>query len=125
MANLSLTAPIRGGLHPIYGLFMGGSELNDDYTLKTNTPYKFTTQLRNSKQSSSSEQMLMKRRSDATAITFKGNLEVSETCITEYDKENFITALKEQVAFYELHSLFFNAWLKREDALSSRGRSPI
>ena len=85
---------------------MGGSELNDNYTLKTNTPYKFTTQLRNSKQSSSSEQMLIKRHSDATAIIFKGNLEVSETCITEYDKENFITALKEQVAFYGLHSLF-------------------
>ena len=85
---------------------MGGSELNDDYTLKTNTPYIFATQLRNSKQSSSSKRMLMKRHSDATAITFEGNLEVSETCITKYDKENFITDLKEQVAFYELYSLF-------------------
>ena len=85
---------------------MGGSDLNDDYTLKTKLPYKFTTQLRNSKQSSSSEHMLMKRRSDATAITFKGNLEVSGTCITEYDKESYLTALKEQVGFYGLHSLF-------------------
>ena len=85
---------------------MGGSDLNDDYTLKTKLPYKFTTQLRNSKQSSSSEHMLMKRRSDATAITFKGNLEVSDTCITKYDKESYLTAHKEQVGFYGLHSLF-------------------
>ena len=106
MSQSSMKPPIRGGLHPIYGLFMGGSDLNDDYTLKTKLPYKFTTQLRNSKQSSSSEHMLMKRRSDATAITFKGNLEVSDTCITEYDKESYLTALKEQVGFYGLHSLF-------------------
>ena len=47
----------------------------------------------------------MNRRSDANTVSFKGNLEVNDTCITEYDKETIITALKEQVGFYRLHSL--------------------
>jgi len=54
--------PKRGGMYPIYGLFMGGSELTDDYTLKSATPYTLTTQLRKSKQSSSSERILISAR---------------------------------------------------------------
>lgn len=33
-------------------------------------------------------------------------MEVSDTCIIEYDKEHFLMALKEQMGFYGLHSLF-------------------
>lgn len=51
--------------------------------------------------------MRMKRRSNAIEVTFKGKLEASDTCITECNKENFVTALKEQVGFYGLHFLFF------------------
>ena len=101
-----MTTPIRGGNHPIYGIFMGGSDLADDYTLKSSMPYKFMTQLRNPKQSSVPEARLMTRRNDVTAISFKGNLEISTPAITEYDKEEFVTVLKEQVSYYELNSLF-------------------
>lgn len=48
----------------------------------------------------------MKRRSDVTSVTFKGNLEVSDTHIPEYNKEIYQTALMEKVGFYGLHSLF-------------------
>ena len=101
---MPLTSPLRGGIHPIYGLFMGGSELDDSYALINNSPYKLTTQLRNSKQSSQSERSLMTARSNASAITFHGNLETPSKCITEYDKEGFVTALKEQVTYYGLQS---------------------
>ena len=106
MTTSSLTPPLRGGVHPIYGIFMGGSDLTNNYTLKSDTPYKYTTQLRNSKQSSVSEQRLMSRRSDVTAISFKGNLEISTPTATEYDKEEFVMALKEQVSYFGLNSLF-------------------
>jgi len=88
MTTSSLTPPLRGGVHPIYGIFMGGSDLTNNYTLKSDTPYKYTTQLRNSKQSSVSEQRFMSRRSDVTAISFKGNLEISTPTATEYDKRS-------------------------------------
>ena len=40
------------------------------------------------------------------AISFKENLEISQPTVTEYDKEEFILALKEQVAYYSLTSSF-------------------
>ena len=96
---MSLKPPTQGGIYPIYGLFMGGSEVNDNYTLNTSTPYKFMTQIRNPKQSSLPKQMLMNCCSNIGTVTFKGNLEVSNDCITKYDKETFLIALKEQVGF--------------------------
>ena len=80
--------------------------LTYDYTLKSTTPYKLTTQLRNPKQSSSSERILISARQSAASVTFKGNLETPSNCTNEYDKEGFITALEEQVAFYGLQNLF-------------------
>ena len=91
--------PKRGGMRPIYGIFMGGSKLTDDYTLKSTTPYELTTQLQNSKQSSSSERILISARQNASSVTFKGNLETPSNCTNEYDKDEFVTALEEQVAF--------------------------
>ena len=87
----------------MYGIFVGGSDLANDHTLKSSMPYKFTTQLRNPKQSSSSEARLMTWRNDVTEILFKENLEISTPTITEYNKEEFVTALKEQVSYYGLN----------------------
>ena len=102
----SLNSPLRGGIHPIYGLYMGGSKLTDDYTLKSKSPYTCTMQIRNPKQPSYSEQTLIKRCSDTTSIKFNGSIEINISCITEYNKEEFITKLNEQVGYYELNSLF-------------------
>ena len=95
--STSLNPPLRGGIYPIYGPYMGGSKLTDDYTLKSKSPYTFMRQIRNPKQSSYSEQTLMKRRSHATSITFKGNLEINVPCITEYNKEYFLQRLRNKL----------------------------
>ena len=84
----------------------GGSELANDYTLKLTTPYKLTTQLRNLKQSRSSERILVSARKSASSVTFKGNLETPSNCTNKYDKEGFIMTLEEQVAFNGLQKLF-------------------
>ena len=91
--------PKRGCMHPICGLFMGGSELTNDYTLKSTTPYKLTTQLRNSKQSSSSERILISARQNDSLVSFKGNLENPSNCTNEYDTDGLVSALEEQAAF--------------------------
>ena len=85
---------------------MGGSVLTKDSTLKPANLYKLTTQLRNSKQSSSSERILISARQNASSVSFKGNLETPANCTNEYDKDGFVTALEEQVAFYGLQNLF-------------------
>eukprot|EP00979_Chaetoceros_neogracilis_P007259 scaffold1521_cov271-Chaetoceros_neogracile.AAC.67 len=77
-----------------------------DYTLVSTIPYKLTTQLRNAKQSSQSEHSLMDARTDSFKIKFHGKLETTPDCTTEYDKEEFLTALKEQVNYYGLHNFF-------------------
>ena len=84
--------PIRGGLHPIYSLFMGSGDLNSCYTLKSTNPYKLSMQLRNAKQSSQSKGALMDAIIDATRIRFHSKLETSPDCFTEYAKEEFLTS---------------------------------
>ena len=91
-------------MHPIYGLFMGVSEMTKKYTLKSKTPFKLTTQLRNLMQSSLFKQTLINARLNEFFMTLKENLETITNCIKKYDKEEFVTALREQVAFYGGHS---------------------
>ena len=93
---------LRGGVHPIYGLFMGVNELNDYYTLKSTDPYKLTKQLCNAKQSSQYEMILMTDRSNVNGITFHGNLKIPTNCITECDKEGVFVSLKNQVTYHGL-----------------------
>lgn len=81
---MSTTAiiPKRGGMYIIYGLLMGGSELTNDYIIKSTTPYKLTIPLRISKQLSSSERILISARQNASSIIFKRNLETPLTAPT-------------------------------------------
>ena len=104
--STSLMLPKRGGLYPIYGVFMGGSELTNNYTLKSSIPYELITQLRNPKKSSTFERILISVRQSTTSVTFKGNINTSSNCTNEYNKEGFITALEDQVAFYGLQKTF-------------------
>lgn len=91
-----------GGMHCIYGLFIGGSELTNDYTIKSTTPYKLTTKFQNWKQSSSFKRIISSARQNASLVTSKRNLETSPNCSNEYNKDGFITTLEDQVAFYSL-----------------------
>ena len=87
---MSRTDSIRGGKHPIHGIYLGGSSLKDDYSLKRLNSYKYTTQLRSSKQSTSSERALMDSRDSSSIIKFDGKLELSSsltTIPTELDKD--------------------------------------
>lgn len=51
--------PRRGGEHPIYGIFIGGSALDDEYRLIGTRHYKYTTQRRSAKVVNSIEQSLI------------------------------------------------------------------
>ena len=100
------TDPISVGIHPIFGLFVGGSDINDEYDLKIKSPYKQTNQLYTPKQSSSSERALMNARFDPSKFKFHGKLETPADCAVGNDKEEFLQAVKEQFSHYSLQELF-------------------
>ena len=56
MAAQQAFNPLRGGICAILGLFIGGSDLNNPFSLRADNPYKLTTQLHYAKQSTSSSE---------------------------------------------------------------------
>ena len=61
--------------------------------LKKN-PYKLTTKHHTPKQYSSPKRALMYVRSDLSMLKYHGKLEKPVDCVTDYDKEEFIQAVK-------------------------------
>ena len=105
---MALGIPKRGGTHPTFGIYLGGSGIDSDYNLLKSPSYKFTAQLRNMKQAGIGERALMNARDDSSVRKFNGKLEVSDsTSKTEMDKEDFFETLKDKVAFYGLHNFFY------------------
>jgi hypothetical protein len=72
-----LVPPKRGGIDPIYGVYLGGASLDNNYTQTTDIrmTYRFASQRRNVKTISSIEQQLMLARDNVTTLKFDGQLE--------------------------------------------------
>ena len=99
--------PKRGGIHPIYGTFIGGSELDDTYKLTGTRHYRFTGQRRGPKVVNSIEQALLKTIDSNDAYKFNGNLEKTESSPeTEIDKETFIKQLQKKVRLHGQQSFY-------------------
>ena len=93
--------PKRGGEHPIYGIFIGGSELDNTYNVTGTRHYRLTGQRRGPKVVNSIEQALLKTIDSNEACKFNGNLEKTELSPSnEIDKENFIKQLQKKVRFH-------------------------
>ena len=106
-ANPTSTVPRCGGNHPIYGIYLGGSGLTDDYNLTTPNSFHHVSQVLNHKQSNTNESTLILAIEDSTKPKFTGNLEISTSTAIEYDKESFIRALKEKVKYFGLQNFFY------------------
>ena len=87
--------PRRGGDHSTYGIFLGGSDLNDEYKLLGTRHYKYTGQRRGPKVVNSIEQALHSLAESKDADKFNGQLELTASALgNEIDKEKFIKLLK-------------------------------
>ena len=95
----SIKTPKRGGLHPNYGMFIGGAKLNNKYEMVAgdNSLCRFATQRRHEKDITAIERSLRESRDTTTAIKFNGTLETTPGNINEIGKERFIFALKRRV----------------------------
>ena len=67
--------PRRGGENPTYGIYIGGSFLDDQYRLAGNRHYQYTSQRRSAKVVNLIEQALPTTIESKTAPKFNGSLE--------------------------------------------------
>ena len=94
--------PRRGGEHPTYGVFIRGSELNNEYKLVGTRHYRYTSQCRSAKVINSIEQALLKAIDLKEISKFNGSLEMApSTKDKELDKEGFVKQLKKKVHLHE------------------------
>ena len=99
--------PRRGGVHPIYGVFIGGGELDENYCLTGTRHYKFTTQRRGAKVVNAIEQALLKAIESKDSDKFNGSLELTPSSNdNELDKESFIKQLQKKVRLHGHQSFF-------------------
>ena len=95
-----MTTPKRGGEHPLLSYYMGGCALDDDYKLVKQRPFGQVTQLHSAKQLGINQSSLLSAKLDSSIMKFNGKLKTLCTDITELDKDQFITAVKEKVRYY-------------------------
>ncbi len=105
----------------MYGIYLGGSEMNSDFELSAHRNYNFSTQRRNPKSISHIEGPLIDARSSTTALKFNGQLEAAEASADELDKERFIQELRDKVRY---HGQQFFFTFCRDTGLDSNGNSP-
>ena len=103
----SATKPKRGDSHPIFGIYLGGSALDDSYKLTSDNTFHHVSQVCSVKQANSNETTLISNMEDNTKIKFNGNLELTACSLTEYDKDGFLRAVKEKVKYYGLQNFFY------------------
>jgi hypothetical protein len=86
-----ITLPARGDTHVLHGVYIGGGNIEDDWTI-TNPRYRSVSQLKGDKWISKIESRLISRRDDASGRKFNGKLE--NACDKGMDKDEFICSAK-------------------------------
>ena len=99
--------PRRGGVHPTYGVYIGGRELDENYCLTGTRHYKYTSQRRSAKVINSIEQALLNAIDSKDTAKFKGNLETTPSSKTnKLEKEAFVKQLRKKVRLHGQQSLY-------------------
>jgi hypothetical protein len=97
VASTTPTEPKRGGIHPLFELYLGGSPLDDEYRPIESNSYSYATQRRNIKTIASIERDLTSARHSTTTLKFDGKLEPVVGSTTEVGKERFLQLLERRV----------------------------
>jgi hypothetical protein len=90
----ALNPPERGGIHPIYGVYLGGGEVEQGWTMSQHH-YQFSTQRRDEKNVPRIKRGLTDARDKTTTLKFNGNLELDgkEVSEKELDKDHFVRTI--------------------------------
>jgi hypothetical protein len=93
-ATTAPTAPLRGGIHVLHGVYIGGGKVGDDWKMQ-GPRYRSSAQLKGEKWISKTESRLRTRRDDTTSHKFNGKLE--DAGVKEMDKGEFIRAMRRDI----------------------------
>ena len=108
MTAPALPTPRRGGVHPLAGIYNGGSAIDKNYALVSPAlSFKFATQLRTEEQLSSNETTLLSQQDNTQYLKFKGKLDMASVGASELDKHQFMTKVKKNMRYYGLHTWFY------------------
>ena len=72
----------RGGNHHIYGVFIGGAPLDDNYRLTGERHYHFTAQRRGAKVINSIKQTLLNAINSKDTDKFNGNIKKTKSSVS-------------------------------------------
>merc|ERR1740124_1351391 len=100
----------RGGGHPIFGTYVGGSGLNTEYKLTSVQSYSSISQLRTEKSLNAAETSLHSQKGNTTSLKFNGKLDVTEeniASLTELNLEGFLRAVGDMVERFGLETFFY------------------
>lgn len=107
MSAAVVPTPRRGGIHPVYGVFLGGSAMKDDYRLSS-PDFHCVSQLRSIKQLQIIQNTLEQARNSLTSIKFHGNVEIDDAkATTELDKNHFVKKVEQLVETYGFQGFFY------------------
>jgi hypothetical protein len=98
----------RGGIHPVYGVFLGGSAMKDDYRVAS-PDFHCVSQLRSIKQLQIIQTTLEQARDSLTSIKFfHGNVVIDDAkATTELDKNHFVKKVERLVETYGFQGFFY------------------
>ena len=102
--------PRRGGKHPIFGIYVGGDQLTEEYKLASTFSYTSTSQIRSERSLNVAENALHTQRADTTTLKFNGKLELSsenQSTLTELSMEGYLRAVGEMVERFGLQTFFY------------------
>ena len=99
----------RGGTHPIFGTYVGGSPLTIEYKLSEADGYNSTSQLRSEKSLNLAETALHAQRNDTTSLKFNGKLDVAPNTasLSELTLESFLRSVGDIVERFGLETFFY------------------
>ena len=103
----STVPPKRGGTQPIYGSYVGGAVLDDNYQLEHTDTFSYASQVRNLKQTQLNESNLKAYMNDTTKVKFDGKIDIKIDSSNELDKEKFIELIRENIQYYGLETFFY------------------
>jgi hypothetical protein len=87
--------PVRGGIHPVHGIFLVGNPVKDDWSSAGR--YRYTLQRRGDKHVTKVEQNIVNDRDSISILKFHGTLKVDATAVNELDKDQFVRSIQHTV----------------------------
>jgi hypothetical protein len=96
--------PVRGGIHPVHGIFLGGNTVQNDWSSAGR--YRYTSQRRGKKHVAKVEQNIVNARYSVSTLKFHGTLEVAATTVNELDKYQFVRSIQQTVREHRKQSLY-------------------